>query len=363
MLGRKNILLPRQKETHFLESKIKKLSKKRKWYLDRRCYVYFQSRPKVSRKRLSGITRKPLHTGFWIAPKEFDLGGAAGRAELLHSLSRLRLELKATKSICLDFSNTEKLFADGTLLFLAEIRRMMKHLIPTPKITCIQPQNVKVSQVLQQIGFFSLIGAPDGITPIDDDVVNWRFAHGRQVEGEKYEDVLADFDGAIAEPLREDLFKGITEAMTNVVNHAYVLNRDDGLNITSSRQWWMFSQFKDATLTVVFLDLGAGIPRTLPLKKPNLWKKLVRFGRKFDSQAIDYAVKDSISRTLLENRGKGLGQIVRAVDLEPNGVMMIHSNNGVLVRKNGHTKRKDYSDSIFGTLIYWQIPLLKKEHL
>lgn len=341
------------------------MSKKRKSYLDRWSRLKCRNRSKKlinqAVKAVFKLKKPQYFSGLWTAPEIFDLGDAKNRTILLKSLHKLRQEIKATKAICLDFSGTEKLFADGTLLFLAEIRRVIKHVLPAPKITCVYPTNAKVSQVLQQIGFFSLIQSADGITPIDDDVVNWRFAHGRQVEGEKYEDVLAQFDGSIAEPLREDLFKGITEAMTNVVNHAYEFYRDDGLGITSSKEWWMFSQVKDTLLTVVFLDLGAGIPRTLPIKHPSLWRKLVRFGRRHDSHTIDYAVKDSISRTGKENRGKGLGQIVRAVDSEPNSVMTIHSNSGVLVRKNGHTKRNDYRDSILGTLIFWQIPLLHKE--
>jgi hypothetical protein len=281
---------------------------------------------------------------------------------LLAQLALLRRYLKDRGSITLDFSSTEKLFADGTLLFLAEVRRMVKHL-PNLSVACIPPASTKVSQVLQQIGFFELISAPHGETPADDDVVNWRFAHSKQVDGAKYEDVLGDFDGSIAEPLREDLFKGITEAMTNVVNHAYELPREDGLNISQSREWWMFSQHKDDALTVVFLDLGAGIPRTLPAKRPNVWRKFMLFGRKDDSRAIEYALKDSISRTGFLNRGKGLGQIARAVALGPSHQMHIYSNHGVYRSVNGFVKRHDYADSIFGTLIFWKFQLHSKEPL
>lgn len=308
-------------------------------------------KPKISSKKSAAV---------WSAPKIFDLYSQENRRHLLSKLTVLRQYWRLRDSLTLDFSCTEKLFADGALLFLAEVRRMQKHL-PKSAIGCIPPTNAKVSQVLQQIGFFKLIGAPEGVTPSDDDVINWRFAHSKKVEGEKYEDVLGEFDGAIAEPLREDLFKGITEAMTNVVNHAYEIPRGDGLGISQSREWWMFSQHKDGELTVVFLDLGAGIPKTLPIKQPNLWRKLIRFGRKKDSLAIEYALKDSISRTGLVNRGKGLGQIVRAVASEPNHQIAIYSNRGVYRSNNGIPKRNDYDDSIFGTLIFWNFQLQSKE--
>lgn len=253
------------------------------------------------------------------------------------------------------------MFASGTLLFLAELRRLIKHSKGSLSISCMPPENEKVGQVLKQIGFFSLLGINNDITPKDDDVVNWRFAHGHKVEGARYEDVLADYDGDIALPLQEHLFTGITEAMTNVLNHAYDLPRDDGIDIVNSREWWMFSQAKDGYITVTFLDLGAGIPRTLPLKMPNLWKKFLRFGKRLDSRAVALAVRDSISRTNESHRGKGLGQIARAVDLVPGGEMVIYSNFGALSRVSGVMRRRDYSDSIHGTLIYWKIPLPVKE--
>ena len=253
------------------------------------------------------------------------------------------------------------MYAEGTLLFLAELRRLIKHTKNSIEFSCVPPVNEKVSQVLQQIGVFSLIGAAEGVTPVDDDVVNWRFAHGHKVDGGRYEDILAEYDGEIAPPLQEHLFTGITEAMTNVLNHAYDLNRNDGLKITNSREWWMFSQAKDGQLTVAFLDLGAGIPRTLPMKRPAVWKRVLHFARRLDSRAIAYAVKDSISRTNKGHRGKGLGQIVRVVDAVPGGEVTILSNSGVLSWKNGVTRRIDYRDSILGTLILWKIPLSGKE--
>lgn len=299
--------------------------------------------------------------GVWLAPKEFNLTNVGYRSALLTSLSDLRHMLRKNNQVCIDFSETQRMVADGTLLFLAELRRLIKHAKGKLVITCIPPKNDKVAQVLQQINFYSLIGFTSDIIPKDEDVVNWRFAHGHKVEGERYEDVLSEYDGDIAIQLQESLFTGITEAMTNVLNHAYLIPRDDGTDITNSREWWMFSQAKDGEITVAFLDLGAGIPRTLPLKKPDLWKKILLFGKRNDSRVIQYAVKDSISRTNESHRGKGLGQIARVIDQVENGEMKILSNYGALSRSNKVMRQKNYSDSIQGTLIYWNIPLPVKE--
>lgn len=317
--------------------------------------------PKSSRRISTSFADIPIDERVWLAPETFDLLQDSPRAVLLSALSRLRQLVSRGHPVCLDFSKTEKVIADGMLLFLAELRRLIKHTLGGVEITCRPPLNEKVCQVFQQIGLFALLGVNHSVVPKDDDVINWRFAHGHKVEGERYEDVLADYDGDIAPPLQENLFTGITEAMTNVLNHAYDLPREDGTGIVNSREWWMFSQAKSDHVMVAFLDLGAGIPRTLPMKRPKIWKRLLQFNRNLDSRAIAYAVKDSISRTNESHRGKGLGQIARVVDLIPGGQMTIFSNFGALSRASGVMQRRDYSDSIQGTLIFWKIPLPAKE--
>lgn len=253
------------------------------------------------------------------------------------------------------------MISDGTLLFVAELRRLIKHVEGKVQISYVPPKNEKVAQVMQQIGLCDLLGVKAEIVPKDDDVVNWRYAQGSQVEGQKYEDVLSKYDGEIAPSMQEKLFTGITEAMTNVLNHAYDLARDDGLNIADAKEWWMFSQEKDGFLSVAFCDLGAGIPRTLPIKQPALWRRIAKLGKSQDDDAIDYAVRDSTSRTREGYRGHGLGQIVRVVQAIAGAEVAIYSNRGIYVRRQGGRKLYCRGDSIMGTLIFWKVPLQGKE--
>jgi hypothetical protein len=249
------------------------------------------------------------------------------------------------------------MYAEGTLLFVAELRRLVRETEGKVSITCEVPRNNKIAQVLKQIGIFDLLGTRCDIEPIDSDVVSWRYAHGHRVDGEQYENVLGAYDGQIAESLSKELYKGMTEAMTNVVNHAYISPRQDGLPPQQTPEWWMFSREHDGALAVVFCDLGAGIPATLPAKKPNLWQSIQRLATTFDSDVIGYAIQDSISRTGATHRGKGLGQIVRAVDAIKGSEVQILSNRGGYRRRNGKTALFRYRDSIMGTLIFWRIPL------
>lgn len=253
------------------------------------------------------------------------------------------------------------MIADGTLLFVAELRRLIKHVEGKVQISYVPPKNDKVAQVMQQLGLCDLLGFKTEVVPKDDDVVNWRYAQGSQVDGQKYEDVLSKYDGEIAPSMQEKLFTGITEAMTNVLNHAYDLPRDDGLNIADAKEWWMFSQEMDGFLSVAFCDLGAGIPRTLPIKRPSLWQRIAKLGKSHDADIIDYAVRDSTSRTRESHRGHGLGQIVRVVQAIAEAEVVIYSNRGTYVRRQGRKKLYWHRDSILGTLIFWKVPLQGKE--
>ncbi|MET3229985.1 UNVERIFIED_ORG: hypothetical protein ABIC54_002170 [Burkholderia sp. 1263] len=237
---------------------------------------------------------------------------------------------------------------------------MLRHVRGAVDMSCTVPTNDKVAQVLQQLGVLALLGNHCPVQPKDDDVIHWRYAHGQKVEGEKYEDVLADFDGEIAPAMSERLFTGITEAMANVINHAYQFPREDGIR-SSTSDWWMFSQEKEGILSVVFCDLGAGIPKTLKYKRPNVWKRIVKDRVSGDAGVIGHALIDSVSRTKLTHRGKGLGQIVGLIDAVPGGRVKILSNKGLLQREAGETMTGNYRDSIMGTIINWQIPLPSKE--
>ena len=110
------------------------------------------------------------------------------------------------------------MYAEGTLLFVAELRRLVRHVKGSVPLTFVQPVNNKVCQVLIQVGVFDLIGVKLDVDTVDDDVVNWRYAHGEQVLGEKYEDILQEYDGEITEALQGELYTGITEAMTRAVS-------------------------------------------------------------------------------------------------------------------------------------------------
>ncbi|NHQ81150.1 hypothetical protein HA051_06080 [Chromobacterium vaccinii] len=315
-----------------------------------------------------------------LAPKCFLLHKPETRKRVIAFLSLLR-QAYTTKdvSICLDFRRTEKLFACATLLLVAELDRL-RRLFPTVQLRTHLPQNHIVRQVLQQVGFLKLVGHKHVQSPDDFDksVRYWRYATGHQIDPSRIgDDVWSAMDGLITPALSRSMYKGISEAMTNSVHHAYVGPREDGINVSNvEKRWWMFSQELDGHLQVAICDLGIGIQRSLPREEETtpgfmqlLDKYLAPFQRdKREVAMIKAAIEIGKTRTGLSNRGKGLRQIVDAIMQAGDGASMVISSNSGTYRvesasylKVGKETMIQYSDSIMGTLIQWKVPVNSQE--
>jgi len=272
----------------------------------------------------------------------------------------------------LDFRATNRITADGMILFRAELCALLRNAPSQLRLRCIPPHNIRAKEVLYQVGIFQLLGQEVAIRPRHPDVVHWRTADGTLVEGEKSHDVLGSFEGQIARELMSGLFVSISEAMTNTAQHAYIApaaNTDPAIlkhcrpDAVKGRGWWMFSQAKDHHLHVVICDLGIGIPGSLPDTKPKLFQKLLSLGAgSKDSKYIEMAVQDSISRTGKSHRGKGLGQIAKdLLQHDSESEITIFSNRGACQYRKNKQTTYDYKQSIQGTVICWRTRLLPRK--
>lgn len=314
------------------------------------------------REQLRRVARKRPNT--LAAPVMFDIEGPRPRAKLAVFLRELRRHIgnRNGQDVTIDFSDTQKMWASGTLLFKAELCRLRRIMNQKLRIRCIPPRNQKIAQVLKQTGIFKLLNHRSRVIPTYPDVVHWRYANGNEVDGAKYDEVLGQYDGTIPETVASGLYLGLTEAMTNCHHHAYIDQRKDELNqLNEPKDWWMFSQERDGRLSVVFCDLGVGIPETLPIKQPGLWKRLGAFGAPTDADAIDEAIKQSKTRTQKRYRGKGLKQLVDVIEKTPGAILTLHSNRGRYTYRDGSSKKENYNDSILGTLIAWSVPVGTKD--
>ncbi|WP_320837314.1 hypothetical protein [Zhongshania sp.] len=274
--------------------------------------------------------------------------------------------IRGTK-IILDLSAVEKINAAAMILLHANVASIINRRGGDVAFRLRLPIEDKACQVLKQIGFLDCIGYDEEaeIIPCEEDVVHWHATSGFGAEGAKYDAVVQDYlRTRIPGQFDSKLYNSVSEAMTNVSQHAYLdLHKPD--REREYKPWWMFSQIKDDVLTVVFCDLGVGIPRTLPIRYSKLKAKLLATTAKSsgDGKAIAIAIKESISRTKKSHRGRGLGQITSSIIDCEGGKVIVFSNKGYYERSNGVEKPRygSIKDSIGGTIISWQVPLLTTE--
>lgn len=302
------------------------------------------------------------------APKEFGLEIDETRHLLMVFLTKLRRAFlrEGIHAITMDFTQTSRFISAGTLLFYAELSRLIEMTGNKIRIRYKPPLNERAHEVLRQIGIAAICGQSlPKRRRYYHDVIHWRVAHGWIVDNTICAPAIEPHEGQLAKPLIDGLFRGLGEAMTNIIHHAYIGIRDDGLNYDSNRNdWWMFSEARKGVLSVVLCDLGIGIPKTLPIKKPNLFKQILALGReKSDAAYIATAIEEGDTRTNRRERGKGLGNIVKVVSGLKDGIVIIQSNRGSYYLKNGSAPKSiDYSDSIMGTIISWSVPLDGQDH-
>lgn len=216
-----------------------------------------------------------------------------------------------------------------------------------------------VDQVLKQVGMYDQLDHVSAVSASDQSVVHWRHATGVKVEGQQAWSVVENFEGEMSDALKSSLYRGMTEALTNAVQHAYIAKRRDGTKLAGEKRWWLFSQQRDGFLTVVFCDLGIGIPESLPIQHSSISKLLKSLSKSAsDVEAIRIATELGKTSTDEPNRGKGLPEILDAARKAEQGSCVIYSNKGQFgYGAGGNLIENQFSNSILGTLIEWRVPL------
>ena len=248
------------------------------------------------------------------------------------------------------------------LLFVSELDRIKRILKDNFDIGIENATNKIVNQTLHQVGVYKICNVAKGDTDFDAfaaSVRHWRYATGERVN-EQTSKAFETIEGRLTPELAKGMWKSVSEAVVNSVEHAYVEARGvDGPRMGHSR-WWMFSQEKDDKLTVAVCDLGIGIPRSLPLNwQASMLQKLrdTFSGEGSDSRSIRAALEVGATSTSASHRGKGLPQIWNTLRNVKGASISIMSNYGSLTWNgdDGEEFAHEHDTSIAGTLIIWTV--------
>ena len=235
----------------------------------------------------------------------------------------------------------------------------------------VEDWHPNVRRQLADMGFFNLLNAiyPRRLEQADGHEVDTRyvqFRSGTKVEGKIVEDLrLIDLDPYVSVPNRRLLFAAVTEAMTNVVHHAY-------LNVGAvgaPRKWWLSASrnIPQQEIRILIYDQGLGIPRTLPRKFGERIRELLPDGLSSDdARMIQAAHELSRSATGEWNRGHGLQRDIRryASQIGSGATYRVTSGRGEYTfqagvddGQEGHHILRTFRRSLEGTLIEWRLSL------
>ncbi|WP_417502236.1 hypothetical protein [Marinobacter sp.] len=355
----------------------KKIDNKRHWRTIRHTKAHEEAR--LQRRREKRYRGQRSQWAFEVkAPSNISLYHPRDHERTVSFLEELRKSFSRYGRIRLCFQDTKQITAAGGLLFIAEIDRLCTH-YPAVKVDCTHPprrlngkfknESYLIESVLNQIGFFKLIGKAERNVPSYPNVSCWRLSQGRVAEGSIAGALINQVDGKLPPIAKQRLYRGAIEAISNCVDHAYPTMRPDGLNISDDR-WWMFVGISAGKLIVIVCDLGVGIPSTVP---KNYSKASVRAVLEFlniskptDSGLIHASTYLSKTRTKMKHRGKGGKDIRELLDHYAGAALVIYSNKGCFKDGNKMTRsgtkhavalKDEQKKSIKGTVIEWTIPV------
>lgn len=298
-------------------------------------------------------------------PSTVSLASSEARQALVTQLRKLKGSIsdKNLSSVIIDLSKIKKLHPCGTLLFVAELERILQS-EKGKKLSATYPQDTIAEQLFQHIGLLDKLGLAARVDKINaDNVAPWLYVSGHEGDLDSISERLPKIltEGSNLE-LKMALLSGMAEAIANSSEHAYAYANPAKRLSSSSQKWWLFARQVEDDVMVLICDLGLGIPGTLEAN----WKDELaayfktRTGlKKSDHKMIELALKVGKTRTNQVHRGKGLKDILKVVKQQNIGSLGIYSNKGVywLDNNNGSHTSHDEKNSIDGTIIQWKIPI------
>lgn len=344
----------------------KEIKRKRKRKNRAKHAAYMKRR--VGKQRATPEYRKKKYARI-ILPKRFDLLNNYDKTAQCFELIR-NASLNQKRDVRLVLKNLEFIQPAAMLVLGAEIYRCSKIHAGKLGIGGDYPDDQNVEIILQIFGFFDLIKVQNRleISEPSDPIKVIKFLTDNWVNGRLVKNLEENLFGGKEKTDKGasgKLFSGITEAMANVSNHAYVdsiKSKIPGLR----NQWWMTGAIdkKNQLFNAIFFDQGVGIPATVPNNYPS--DQLKEISRRYrtknaDGDLIHAAMALGRTRTGEKHRGKGLTDIRELIDsVGQESVLKIISGKGQYIYDSKgieHAEFKTNKTSLGGTMIEWQIPL------
>jgi len=301
---------------------------------------------------------------------EENFDGVVGFVEELR-----RVGVEERRKVYCDFRALKRIGTAGALILVAELDRWRRMANIPLSVIDVASWNPQVRRLLDEMGVFEILdirNPPKSEQPLDDEFRFVKFRTGNRAFGNMARELqvaIEDVTGNV--PSRQTLYRGLSEAMTNAVQHAYP---DDAEYRTRplKGQWWMMGSYDETSkrLTVAFYDQGVGIPKTLPrTQTAERLRGLLDRLRLVDDDAarIRCAMEIGRTQTGAEHRGGGLARDIRRhTEMVPAGRLRVLSGKGEYIydpyaeNENGQERLFTHNKELGGTLIQWEATLVEE---
>lgn len=268
-----------------------------------------------------------------------------------------------------NFDNLKSISTSAALVLTAELSKwddaIRNKLQPTVKKW---DSNILIN--FFELGFFELFNNKPNIDEKIDSTLSdkkiIKYIKGRCGDDQKTRDLKNNLIKIVGSEIEKWIFlhSGLSEAIVNVVHHAYpeVLGYCE-----SDKNWYLTGSYSTSNreLTVVFYDQGIGIPKSLPASE--IWEKLLSFlskkipyaEQKRDEVLLRAAIEMDRTSTEESDRGKGLQDLLEFIRQRGEGSLSILSLKGLfdMEVKNGRETiiSKGFHNKLGGTLIIWTV--------
>lgn len=298
-----------------------------------------------------------------VAPKQFNLKDEQSHKELMCFIQDIFDSIKSSCDLRLDFKNTETMFVDAALVFMANLDKAIKLKDASSKIKIAPSSSRGINGVLTQIGVLDLCNQDFHINPEEEvGVVDWIGLSGNVSDKLIPKEIFNFLEKVVGHMPPRVLVSAVNEALLNIKHHAYA---DDALGT-----WWLLAHKKNDGVVIVVCDVGMGIPKSLESGSYEHHKLAQRYMIKLaskvqrnpkDSEMVRASMKIGKTRTGKGHRGKGLPAMMNVVEQlnDKQLVLNIYSNFGRFTKFGGVRKPvlNEYLDSIGGTVVVWMLPL------
>jgi hypothetical protein len=283
-------------------------------------------------------------------------------AEFFNRLNDAFFHIKAG-TVLIDHSALQSATPDGVLVLIAELQRVTKYSPRTALRANFRGTCAEVMAIFEKVGYLQKFD------------VHWNACEGERrvfLKSVRGIGAVASASGMLVKEFiaagflssREGQALGgcLVECMDNTCDHAYRTNILLKASVVRRlrKNWWLlgFIDPENSEICFVFYDQGAGMPNTLRFKKRDkvelpVIRELIS---RDDEELVMAAFKRPFTRTMEQNRGRGLPSLRRMVEHSAEGELFVQSlHSRVFMRPKTKISSERAQNPLAGTLLVWKI--------